>query len=34
MEAVETALIWVIVFGVALMVAGLIVMRMQKNKQP
>ena len=34
MESVETALIWVIVFGVALMVAGLIVMRMQKNKQP
>ena len=34
MEAVENALVWLIVLGVALMVAGLIVMRLQKNKQP
>jgi hypothetical protein len=32
MESVETALIWLIGLGVALMVAGLVVMRLQKKK--
>ena len=32
MEAVENALVWLVVIGVALMVAGVIVMRLQKKK--
>ena len=34
METVETALYWLIGLGIALMIAGLIVMRLQKNKKP
>lgn len=34
MEAVESALTWLIVIGLVIMVAGLIVMRMDKRKKP
>ncbi len=32
MESVETALTWLIVLGVALMIAGFVVMKLQKKK--
>jgi LPXTG-motif cell wall-anchored protein len=33
MESIETALIWLIVIGLAIMAGGLIWQRIQKNKQ-